>query len=112
MKAAKRPRRGEPRRHQVAELPRIEAHITEYRCERVACPECGKTTQPELPREVRGQFGPELTALVAYLTVVCRMPVTDRLKTSKYEHQPGLGWATLRSLTEILEAAAVAEAQR
>jgi hypothetical protein len=65
---------GEPRRHQVTELPRIEAQITEYQCQRVVCPECGKMTQAELPSEVQGHFGPELTALIAYLTVVCRMP--------------------------------------
>jgi transposase len=65
---------GEPRRHQVTELPPIEAHITEYRCRRVVCPECGKATQAELPSEVQGHFGPDLTALIVYLTVVCRMP--------------------------------------
>ena len=27
-----------------------------------------------LPEETRGHFGPQLTALIAYLTVVCRMP--------------------------------------
>src|SRR3954451_21319805 len=70
----RRSHRGEARRHQVTELPPIEAHITEYQCQRVICPECGKTTQAELPAEVRGHFGPQLTALLAYLTVVCRMP--------------------------------------
>ena len=65
---------GEPRRHQVTELPPIEAHITEYQCQCVVCPDCGKATQAELPQQVRGHFGPELTALIAYLTVVCRMP--------------------------------------
>jgi hypothetical protein len=40
----------------------------------VACPACGKITQASLPEEVQGQFGPELTALMAYLTVVCRLP--------------------------------------
>ena len=65
---------GEARRHQVTELPPIEAYITEYQCQCVVCPECGKATQAELPREVQGQFGPQLTALIAYLTVVCRMP--------------------------------------
>ncbi len=65
---------GEPRRHQVTELPPIEAHITEYRCQNAVCPDCGKATQAELPREVQGHFGPELTALIAYLTVACRMP--------------------------------------
>jgi hypothetical protein len=65
---------GEPRRHQVTELPKIEARITEYRCQRAVCPDCGKATQAELPKEVQGHFGPELTGLIAYLTVVCRMP--------------------------------------
>lgn len=27
-----------------------------------------------MPEEVEGQFGPQLTALIAYLTVVCRLP--------------------------------------
>ena len=65
---------GAPRRHQVTELPKIKAHITEYQCENVLCPGCGKATQAPLPEEVRGHFGPDLTALMAYLTVVCRMP--------------------------------------
>ena len=65
---------GEPQRHQVTELPKVAAHITEYRCERALCPECGKITQATLPEGVRGHFGPDLTALICYLTVVCRMP--------------------------------------
>jgi transposase len=32
------------------------------------------TTVAPLPDEFTGQFGPQLTALIAYLTVVCRMP--------------------------------------
>ena len=72
---------GQPRRHQVTELPPIEAHITEFRCHRIVCVACGKTTQAPLPEDVEGQFGPQLTALIAYLTVVCRMPrlVVQRL---------------------------------
>jgi transposase len=65
---------GDPRRHQVTELPPIEPHITEYRCHRLRCRACGHTTQASLPDEVAGQFGPQLTALIAYLTVVCRLP--------------------------------------
>jgi transposase len=72
---------GEPRRHQVTELPPIDAHIIEYQCPQVVCPACGKTTQAPLPEEIEGQFGPQLTALIAYLTVVCRLPrlVVQRL---------------------------------
>jgi transposase len=72
--SGKMPTRGEARRHQVTELPPIEAHITEYQCANVVCPECGKVTQADLPAEARGHFGPQLTGLIAYLTVVCRMP--------------------------------------
>jgi transposase len=64
---------GEPRRHQVTEVPEIRGHVSEYQCPHVVCT-CGKTTQAPLPREVQGHFGPQLTALVAYLTVVCRQP--------------------------------------
>jgi transposase len=72
---------GDPRRHQVTELPTIEAYITEYRCHRLRCRGCGRTTQAPLPDEIEGQFGPQLTALIAYLTVVCRLPrlVVQRL---------------------------------
>lgn len=66
--------RGEPQRHQVTELPPIQARTIEYQCHRVICPECGESTRATVPEEARGHFGPQLTALVAYLTVVCRMP--------------------------------------
>ena len=61
-------------RHQVTEMPPIQARVIEYQCHRVVCPECGKSTRAAVPDEVRGHFGPQLTALIAYLTVVCRMP--------------------------------------
>ena len=72
---------GDPRRHQITELPPIEAHITEYRCHRRRCPVCDTTTLAALPNNLAGQFGPQLTALIAYLTVVCRLPrlVVQRL---------------------------------
>jgi len=57
------------------------AHITEYRCHRRQCPACGATTLAALPDDLASQFGPQLTALIAYLTVVCRLPrlVVQRL---------------------------------
>jgi transposase len=65
---------GTARRHQVTELPSIAANITEYRCYESACPDCGWTTRARVPHDVVGQFGPHLTGLIAYLTVVCRLP--------------------------------------
>src|SRR5579863_6241843 len=65
---------GEPRRHQVTEVPPVRAHITEYQLPKVVCGHCGKATCARLPEELEGQFGPHLTALIAYWTVVCRLP--------------------------------------
>jgi hypothetical protein len=65
---------GELRRHQVTEIPPVKAHITEYQFPDVVCGHCGETTQAPLPEEIRGNFGPQLTALIAYWTVVCRLP--------------------------------------
>jgi transposase len=72
---------GDPRRHQVTELPPITAYITEHRCHRRECPDCGTITVAPLPEDCVNQFGPQLTALIAYLTVVCRLPrqVVQRL---------------------------------
>ena len=65
---------GEPRRHQVTELPPVKAHVTEYQMPDVVCGGCGNTTHAPLPAEFAGHFGPQLTALIAYWTVVCRLP--------------------------------------
>lgn len=57
---------GEPRRHQVAELPVVKAIITEYRLYKSVCPCCQVTSRAELPVGVpTGAFGPRFTALVA-----------------------------------------------
>ena len=65
---------GELHRHQVTELPPIQPHVVEYQCPKVVCPACGEGTRAPLPEEAQKLFGAQLTALIAYLTVVCRMP--------------------------------------
>src|SRR5207249_6530146 len=65
---------GEVQRHQVTELPPIQPHIIEYQCPKVVCPACGEGTRAPLPQEGQGDFGPQLMALIAYLTIYCRMP--------------------------------------
>jgi transposase len=65
---------GEPRRHQVTEVPPVKAQITEYQMPNVVCRDCGKATRATLAEEIAGHFGPQLTALIAYWTVVCRLP--------------------------------------
>jgi transposase len=54
--------------HQVAELPKIEPLVDEYRLHRLACPRCGITTCANLPEGVpTGGFGPYLQAVLATL---------------------------------------------
>ena len=54
--------------HQVAELPRIEPIVDQYRLHRLRCPRCGKTTCGTLPEGVpTGNFGPYLQAVLATL---------------------------------------------
>jgi transposase len=55
--------------HQVAELPKIEPLVDEYRLHRLGCPRCGVTTCGDLPAGVpKGCFGPYLQAVLATLT--------------------------------------------
>src|SRR6266581_1168468 len=84
---------GDPRRHQVTELPAIAAHITEYRCHRRQCPACETITLAPLPADLTSQLGPQLTALIAYLTVVCRLPrlVVQRLLEGALQISISLG---------------------
>jgi transposase len=58
----------------VTEVPPIKAYTTEYQFPDVVCEHCGKTTHMPQPAELAGHFGPQLTALIAYWTVVCRLP--------------------------------------
>ena len=54
--------------HQVAELPRIEPLVDEYRLHRLACPRCGVRTCARLPAGVpTGCFGPYLQAVLSTL---------------------------------------------
>jgi transposase len=67
------PRQGggdpEPLCHQVAEIPAIEPHVTEYRRHRVCCRRCGTVSLAALPMGVpEGSFGPNLRALLVVLS--------------------------------------------
>ena len=60
--------------HQVAELPRIEPIVNEYRLHRLACPGCGATTCGTLPPGVpTGSFGPYLQAVLTVFAGAYRL---------------------------------------
>jgi transposase len=56
-----------PVRHQVAELPNLAAHITEYQGHARTCPGCGKITRAAIPAALRAHsVGPNLTGVLSY----------------------------------------------
>ena len=58
----------EPLIHQVADLPRIEPIVDQYRLHRLRCPGCGATTCGTPPEGVStGQFSPYTQAVLATL---------------------------------------------
>ena len=60
--------------HQVAELPKVQPIVDEYRLHRLACPGCGETTCGTLPPGVpRGGFGPYLQAVMALFAGAYRL---------------------------------------
>jgi transposase len=64
----------EPLIHQVAELPRIEPIVDEYRLHRLTCPACRATTCGALPAGVpAGGFGPYLQAVLAMFAGAYRL---------------------------------------
>jgi transposase len=59
----------EPVRHQVTEVPRIEAEVTEYQQHTLTCLVCGEQTTAEWPVDMpTGGFGARTQAMVGYLT--------------------------------------------
>jgi transposase len=60
--------------HQVAELPKIEPIVDEYRLHRLTCPDCGTTTCGTLPEDVPTVgYGPYLQATLATLAGAYRL---------------------------------------
>jgi len=57
-----------PERHQVSDVPRAKAEVTEYRRHTVPCLACGAANQAPWPEEMpRGSFGPRAQAIIGYL---------------------------------------------
>lgn len=58
----------EPYRHQVADLPKVEPLVDEYRVHTLPCERCGCRTRGELPKGVpTGAFGPTVVAVITLL---------------------------------------------
>ena len=59
----------EPSWHQVAELPKLAAIVTEHQAHGRICPCCGRLNQAAIPAEIRDHvIGPRLAATMSYLS--------------------------------------------
>ena len=57
-----------PTWHQVAELPDMAAHVTEYPGHSRTCPGCGEVTHAPIPQDLKAHsVGPRLAAALSYL---------------------------------------------
>lgn len=73
-----------PERHQVAELPKVEPLVDEYRLHTLTCKHCGCRTRGKLPEGTpSGAFGPNVIATITLLLGVyglSRRDVADLLR--------------------------------
>jgi transposase len=66
--AAPGPHDPEPSWHQVAELPRLAARVTEYQGHYRTCPCCGRLNHAPIPRRIKAHcIGPRLASTLGYL---------------------------------------------
>jgi len=105
-----------PLRHQVTEIPPVEAETTEYQLHRLACPHCQTTTCGQLPEGVpTGAFGPRLQAMVALLSGRYHLSKRESCQLMDDFFQVDLSLGTIAKLEKRTSAALqepVAEAQR
>jgi transposase len=75
---------GQPRLHQVEELPPIMVRITEHHAQRLRCPSCAARTRAQLPAQIaRSSFGPRLEAAVASISVRNRVSRCDAVELTE-----------------------------
>lgn len=103
-----------PRRHQITELPRVKASVTEPQVHTLTCPCCGATKRGTLRPEVAtSQFGPHRVSLMTVLMGCYRLSkrqVVDRVDTcfgvpvaasSVVNQQPGVSPALAQPVAEL-----------
>jgi transposase len=63
-----------PYRHQVVELPPVEAYVEEHRLHQLECKHCGELTRAKLPKEIpQNGYGVRVVAMAAILSGLYRM---------------------------------------
>lgn len=105
----------QPQRHQVTELPRLEAHVTEYRRHTLTCLGCGTLTAAKYPVDMpTGDFGPRLQATTGYLSGRMGMSQRDITETLESVFYTTISLGSISALETLVSdalAQPVADAQ-
>ena len=99
----------EPSWHQVAELPAMAAHITEYQGHYRACPDCGTLNHAAIPAEIKAHsVGPRLAATLAYLAGCHHVSKRGLEEITAAVFETPLALGTISHLEEHMSAALAA----
>jgi transposase len=91
----------EPARHQVEELPVMAVRVTEHRCQRVRCPDCGRRQTGALPVEVaQSAFGPRLQAAIVTLVVRNRVSRRDTVELCEQLFSSRISTGTVEAILQ------------
>jgi transposase len=95
-----------PVRHQVAELPSLAAHITEYQGHARTCAGCGKITQAAIPAAIRAHsVGPNLTGVLSYFAGCHGMSKRGVEEISDHVFDATIALGTVANLEQEVSAA-------
>lgn len=103
----------EPTWHQVAELPPMAAHVTEYQGHFRTCPGCGAVNHAPIPADLKAQgTGPRLAATLAYLTGSHRVSKRGLEEIAEDVFEVPLALGTVANLqAQVSDALALAHAE-
>jgi transposase len=96
----------EPSWHQLAELPRLAAVVTEFQGHARTCPGCGHVTRERIPAEIRAHtFGPRLSAALGYLSGSQHLSQRGLEETTEALFEVPISLGTIGALQQELSAA-------
>lgn len=103
----------EPSWHQVAELPKVAAQVTEYQGHYRTCPCCGRLNHAPIPQDLKAHsVGPRLAATLGYLAGSHRVSQRGLEEITEDVFDVPIALGTLANLqTQLSEALAPAHAE-
>ncbi len=95
-----------PSWHQLAELPRLAAVVTEFQGHARTCPGCGHVTRERIPAAIRAHtFGPRLAAALGYLSGSQHLSQRGLEETAEALFEVPVSLGSIGALQEELSAA-------